>query len=140
MSAETWRVVLAAGEVRDVVLTLDRRTWVADAGAQCFRNEIPVYAVADMVRFGFQSIAIEILAPGEPTRAEAVAAARRAGAEAMRDACDDALDGEERRHRSAERDVKAKLEELATAWERGAAIESARDVLRALPLPGEGSR
>lgn len=66
-----------------------------------------------------------------------VAAARREGAEAMREACDAALDDEERRHRSAERSVKATLEERAAAWERGAAVESARAALAALPLPGE---
>lgn len=72
-------------------------------------------------------------------RAAALATARREGAEAMRERCDAALDDEERKHRAAERDVKATLEERAAAWERGAAIESARAAIRALPLPGDAT-
>lgn len=68
----------------------------------------------------------------------ALATARREGAEEMREACDDALDLLERHYRAAERDVKAPTEERAAAWERGAAIENARDAIRALPLDGDG--
>ena len=71
----------------------------------------------------------------------ALDAARREGAEGMRERCDDALDSLERHYRAAERDVKAHVEERGAAWERGAAIENARDTVRTLPLdaPGGGS-
>ncbi len=55
-----------------------------------------------------------------------------------RERCDDALDSLERHYRATERDVKAHVEERGAAWERGAAIENARDAIRALPLDAPG--
>lgn len=68
----------------------------------------------------------------------ALATARREGAEEMRERCDDALDRLERYYRATERDVKAHAVERGAAWERGAAIENARDTIRALPLDAPG--
>lgn len=179
---ETRRVVLVDGSVLDLIVT--------QHGARCVVSAAGVvgFATADdvdeaVVRFAaaLRPAVREILAPGEPTRAELVAqlaavtrerdvlraqqaplvacvdalraAARDAGwrdADATgetlvawvrrgeREACDAALEDEERQHRAAERNVKATLEERAAAWERGAAIESVRAAIRALPLDGDG--
>ena len=67
---ETWRVALASGEVREGAL-------ICDGAYVSVRHEGGLL-VSAKVR--------EILAPGESTRAEAIAAARREGAEAMREA------------------------------------------------------
>lgn len=85
--AETWRVVLASGEVREVdVIPQDGGRWAASgrhlrgAGFGGSREE----AIARWLTMNGD--VREILAPGELTRAEAIAAARREGAEAMREA------------------------------------------------------
>lgn len=71
--AETWRVVLASGEVREVSLRRERTVWVAEQGNCYARNGDPVWCVAEFVRAAFSDIPVEILAPGEPTRAELAA-------------------------------------------------------------------
>ena len=92
---QVWRVVLATGEVREVGVTHMPAT---DSTRECwairFENEM-VYcfshneALSTAVR---EADICEVLAPGEMTRAEAVAAARREGAEAMRAAALAAVD------------------------------------------------
>ena len=74
--AETWRVVLATGEVREVVVTHGRGQppWTAEAPAifGTSRGVTPWTAVARLaLRWGTRPR--EILAPGEPTRAEMAA-------------------------------------------------------------------
>ena len=71
--AETWRVVLASGEVREVSLRRERTVWVAEQGNCYARNGDPVWCVAEFVRAAFSDIPVEILAPGEMTRAELAA-------------------------------------------------------------------
>lgn len=88
MNSETWRVVLATGEVREVrVHHDDPRSWTAECpalfGAEC---GITPWAAVVRLTLRWPDRSREILAPGEMTRAEAVEAARREGAEAMRDA------------------------------------------------------
>lgn len=91
--AETWRVVLADGSVREVIVTEDAGLWTAHCeGCATFSHASPTLAVRALVR-GFLGASFdvrEILSPGEPTRAELVAfergrdAADEAGARAMR--------------------------------------------------------
>lgn len=85
--AETWRVVLASGEVREVdVIPQDGGRWAASgrhlrgAGFGGSREE----AIARWLTMNGD--VREILAPGEITRAELRAQAFREGAEAMREA------------------------------------------------------
>lgn len=72
--AETWRVVLASGEVREVVAyfdesntrhTVSTHRWCAGG----MRSRTPRGAVVAAMTLGDVAVA-EILAPGEPTRAE----------------------------------------------------------------------
>lgn len=90
--AETWRVVLADGSVREVRVEIspDGRVWAESAdGAAEGAGADARLAVMRVARFLGVSVR-EILAPGEPTRAEAVAFERgrdavdEAGARAMR--------------------------------------------------------
>lgn len=139
--SETWRVVLATGEVREVQITRGGGGWSAQSGAWgTFPQSSPAEAVrAFLTGFAVYADVREILAPGEPTRAEAIEAARREGAEAMREAC-------------AARFIEQaeELSEEAREWDRGAnhviaadcdrrarTARAAADAIRALPLPGE---
>lgn len=101
--AETWRVVLASGEVLSVEAWTDadgvpwarhRTTYGEDLACHHTQRE----AVTRAVALAFPSIT-EILAPGEPTRAEAVAAERERCArlcDEVADECEgwDGYDGE----------------------------------------------
>lgn len=82
---ETWRVALASGEVREVVVEYNGVQWRTFVDDYFGWGRAPQSAVAAVVGMHGWPVA-EILAPGEPTRAEAIAAARREGAEAMREA------------------------------------------------------
>lgn len=98
------------------------------------------YTPGNVVHFTAVDL-IRVLNELQRLRAEhtaALATARREGAEEMRERCDDALDRLERYYRATERDVKAHAVERGAAWERGAAIENARDTIRALPLDAPG--
>ena len=70
---QTRGLVLASGEVREVVLRRERIVWVAEQENRCVRNGDPVWCVAEFVSAAFSDIPVEILAPGEPTRAELAA-------------------------------------------------------------------
>lgn len=85
MASETWRVVLASGEVREVrVEALDNGGFEArwgDCDVESYDSEHDaVLWLASCFSWG----AVEILATNELTRAEAIAAARHDGAESMR--------------------------------------------------------
>lgn len=73
MASETWRVVLRDGSVREV------------RSPDGVSGDAARVAVLRECALWHHPVA-EILAPGELTRAEAVAAAQTAGAEAVRDA------------------------------------------------------
>ena len=105
--AETWRVVLASGEVLSVEAWTDADgvPWARHrtaSGEDLVCSHTPREAVVRAVAYAYSGI-VEILAPGEPTRAELAAqhadlvaevrrltaaldAARREGAEGMREA------------------------------------------------------
>lgn len=74
MSGETWRVVLATGETEEVTVTQDGDGWVA----QC-EGDPPAWdatrrdAVMRLALMVLSWPVREILAPGEPTRAEITA-------------------------------------------------------------------
>ena len=73
---ETWRVVLAGGSVREVRVEIndDGRVWAeSDDGTAEGSATDARMAVQRVVRFLGITVR-EILAPGEPTRAEAIAA------------------------------------------------------------------
>ena len=93
--AETWRVVLASGEVREVLVHRDdsdsrysdsRYRWCAGG----LRGRTPRSAIVSSLALADVDVA-EILAPGELTRAELRAQAWCEGAEAMREALRAAL-------------------------------------------------
>ena len=139
--AETWRVVLASGEVLSVEAWTDADgvPWARHrtaSGEDLVCSHTPREAVVRAVAYAYSGI-VEILAPGEPTRAElaaqhadparlraehaaALATARREGAEAMRRAagqvCHDVY-----------------LEDPS------AAVAVCIDAIRALPTDGEVS-
>lgn len=148
MASETWRVVLANGDVREVrVEQIPSGRWahwwhvVFDAmppgGGTMPATVRPAGAVLGaMWTVGWDVRAM--LAPGEPSRAELTAqrdAAWREGAEAMRAACIEVADDALRAHGAAERDPRADLEMRAAAWERGTAIEKLLGDLGTLPAP-----
>lgn len=90
MASETWRVVLASSEVREVEVESNGVQWCAfEDGYHGWGREQPS-AVAAVVGLHGWPVA-EILAPGEPTRAELRAQAFREGAEAMRESILDHL-------------------------------------------------
>ena len=110
-------------------------------GIEDRRDEYQEHAADLMVTADLARTVLVLYADLARLRAEhaaALATARREGAEEMRERCDDALDLLERHYRAIERDVKAHPVERSAAWERGAAIENARDAIRALPLDAPG--
>ena len=85
--AETWRVVLASGEVREVrVEALDNGGFEARWGDCDVESDDSEHDAVLWLTSCFSWGAVEILAPGEITRAELRAQAFREGAEAMREA------------------------------------------------------
>lgn len=128
MSSEMWRVVLASGEVREVEVRPERdegcpTVWScgSDASSRSARDAVLLW-IADEAYRDASLLVAEILAPGVPTRAEAIEAARREGAEEMR----------------------WQASEAAEAWLRAVeevtqdSPEDIADAIRDLPLPGDG--
>lgn len=70
---QKWRVVLESGEVRTVVVTADRKSFFAKYGDHGYHCSEPRYGVIRLAYANDWPIA-EVLAPGEPTRKEAVKA------------------------------------------------------------------
>lgn len=138
------RVVLAGGEVRDVEVGSNGVQWCAFVGGYHGWGREQSSAVAAVVGLHGWPVA-EILAPGEPTRAEAVAAAI---AEHQRHT-DAAVDGVRAMlpaaMAQARREGAEAMREVAVDACRGA-LQSAGDIvpvgrvadaIRALPLPGD---
>ena len=69
---ETWRVALASGEVREVVVEYNGVQWRTFVDDYFGWGRAPQSAVAAVVGMHGWPVA-EILAPGEPTRAELIA-------------------------------------------------------------------
>ncbi len=120
MSAQTWRVVLASGEVRKVLAEPCALGWRVDRGPLRVTGASPVSAVAAAVN-AMNWSAVEILAPGQLTRAELRVAAWREGAEAARE---DALeflslraDDMGRKHRDRDLIAQVVLNDAAEALE-----------------------
>lgn len=98
--AETWRVVLATGEVREVRVSFEPYPGAVNDEpcqyvARCDDAEAESTASAHDAALWLASchewVAVEILAPGDLTRAELRAQAFREGAEAMRESILDHL-------------------------------------------------
>lgn len=77
-----WRVNLAEQGLQGVKLRWERDTWVASSGSTVIRNADAIWCVAEFARHHWGDIPVEILAPGQLSRAEAVAA-ERGGCEAL---------------------------------------------------------
>lgn len=142
MSGETWRVVLATGEVREVwVKRQPCGRWTAESPAH-FGAEDAVTPWAAVLRLALRwtDCPREVLAPGVPTRAEAIEAARREGAEAMRDACaaSFAAQAEELSEEAREWDRGSNHALAADCDRRARTARAAAATIRALPLPGDG--
>jgi hypothetical protein len=119
--AETWRAVLEDGSVREAAVTrrdhLGRAYWRAESGAIPMGESFTSarHAVVNLASFSHWPV-VEILAPGQLTRAEVEADTFRRGAEAMREACADLCDGR-------------------AVNESSNALQFAANAIRALPLP-----
>jgi len=138
--AETWRVVLASGEVMGVEVVHEEHRWSArtlrDRAAtrhrsaeMAVRRLVATHLAADFdVR--------EILAPGELTRAEIRAQAWREGAEAMRAECVSCCDAVARERSDAARHVEGTnpSEARRRTGEMAGASMCVQDI-RALPVP-----
>lgn len=119
MTAETWRVVLADGSVREVVVTQhESGQWLARVPGVWGEEHgvTPASAVTRLVLSVGWALR-EILAPGEPTRAEAVAAERERcarvcdaiAAEPVTDEWDDDMEAFRRGRRAGARECAAKI-------------------------------
>ena len=160
MSSEAWRVVLSTGEVREVEVREERDegcppVWSCgpEASSRSARDAVLLW-VAREIELGRME-PTEILAPGGPTRADLVAerdalaeardlarrerdeerarveAARREGAEAMREALVRAC-----QRRVEEHDETADAEDDEDAYARWKEASTITRIADALPLPG----
>lgn len=90
-SAQVWRVECEGGEVREVDVVAEGAWWTArrpgDSDDESAASSASARCAVAKVAARWHWPLVAILAPGEPTRAEAAALAYRAGAAAMRDAC-----------------------------------------------------
>ncbi len=126
MSSDEEAAALTMESLARTVLTLGRELAVLRAQLP------PLCAVHDAL------VAAAAL-PGAGASPEAmVAAVRVRGAREMLTAVDALLDAALRHHSARERNMRLPLEERGAAWERAAAVESARAAIRALPLDAPG--
>ena len=147
MSEQRWRIVDATGAVREVSVRAGHSALggvgyfasLRDGDVAVF-DSAPRDAVLRLALVRYLPAA-EILAPGVLTRAEAVAAARREGAEAMRERCDDALTARlvEAVREVREATYRGSGAERDTAVAVRDVVDALRDALRALPLPGDAT-
>ena len=136
MSEQRWRIVDATGAVREVSVRAGHSALggvgyfasLRDGDVAVF-DSAPRDAVLRLALVRYLPVA-EILAPGVLTRAEAVAAARREGAEAMREAAAHAV---EPAGWGSEEDTPF---DGYDQWDTADAL-AAR--VRALPLPGDAT-
>lgn len=138
MSAQTWRVVLASGEVRAVTVAAGHSmTGGLGYFARCAPREVAAFdssARLAVMRLAVDRSleAVEILAPGEPTRAElldalkAAIGARDAAGDAAVAACAELLEqaADEREAEAGQTDDSIQHHDLCTraAHLRGAAL------------------